>query len=273
MSGAGGRPEPFVPASPSAPSRPATSPWPAESTVSIASPTTSANGGFASVFASLRRDIEGTLAHGFGPAALSDDASGVAAAAAAFARGRAGRESAGVAMPAGIRAGEARLAGLALAGSLDAQHQAFLDEIMPFAADAAKALGTSPRLVAAHAALESGWGAKPLKAADGTTTHNLFGIKATGGWRGAAAEAVTTEHVNGHDVTTTGRFRAYPDYASAFRDYAGVLAGSSRYAGVLGAGDDARAFARALSQGGYATDPAYEEKLIRVARRIDGIAR
>ncbi|MBN3727286.1 flagellar assembly peptidoglycan hydrolase FlgJ [Burkholderia sp. Ac-20379] len=216
-----------------------------------------ASGGFASVFASLTRDIEGTLANGFGSPALVDDTYGAAAAA----------------MPGGIRAGEAQLAGLALAGSLDARRQAFLDEIMPFAADAAKALGTSPRLVAAHAALESGWGSKPLTTAAGTTTHNLFGIKATANWRGASADAATTEHVDGQDVKTTGRFRAYPDYASAFRDYAEVLAGSPRYAQAVGAGDDARSFARALRRGGYATDPAYEDKLVRVARQIDGIAR
>ncbi|WP_459624913.1 glycoside hydrolase family 73 protein, partial [Burkholderia sp. 3C] len=248
-------------------------PAPSGSPASTSSAGEQASSGFASVFSSLTRDIEGTLANGFGSPASSEVDSGVAAAAVAFARSRADRASAEAAMPGGIRAGEARLTGLALAGSLDAQRQAFLDEIMPFAADAAKALGTSPRLVAAHAALESGWGSKPLTTATGATTHNLFGIKATGGWQGASSDAITTEHVNGHDVKTTGRFRAYPDYASAFRDYAGMLAGSSRYAGVVGAGDDARSFARALSRGGYATDPAYEEKLVRIARQIDGIAR
>ncbi|WP_241014998.1 glycoside hydrolase family 73 protein [Burkholderia sp. Ac-20379] len=247
----------FALAASPAPARPIAPTRPSESAASIASPGMPASGGFASVFASLTRDIEGTLANGFGSPALVDDTYGAAAAA----------------MPGGIRAGEAQLAGLALAGSLDARRQAFLDEIMPFAADAAKALGTSPRLVAAHAALESGWGSKPLTTAAGTTTHNLFGIKATANWRGASADAATTEHVDGQDVKTTGRFRAYPDYASAFRDYAEVLAGSPRYAQAVGAGDDARSFARALRRGGYATDPAYEDKLVRVARQIDGIAR
>jgi flagellar protein FlgJ len=51
--------------------------------------------------------------------------------------------------------------------------------------EAADKLGVAPELVSAHAALESGWGQRPLKNGDGSSTHNLFGIKAGASWHGA----------------------------------------------------------------------------------------
>jgi Muramidase (flagellum-specific) len=66
------------------------------------------------------------------------------------------------------------------------------------------------------------------------------------------------------------RFRAYADYASAFDDYVRLLR-SPRYAGILGAGDDAAAFAAGLVRGGYATDPDYAAKLRLVAAQVRGL--
>ena len=63
------------------------------------------------------------------------------------------------------------------------QQQAFLDSIAPWARQAAAQLGVAPELVQAHAALESGWGQRPLRVEGGASSHNLFGIKA--GARGA----------------------------------------------------------------------------------------
>jgi flagellar protein FlgJ len=100
------------------------------------------------------------------------------------------------------------------------KQQAFLDSIAPWAREAAGKLGVAPELVSAHAALESGWGQRPLKNADGSSTHNLFGIKAGSAWQGDVADAATTEYVGGAAIKTGARFRAYPDQASAFRDYA-----------------------------------------------------
>lgn len=146
--------------------------------------------------------------------------------------------------------------------------QQFLREIAPWAREAGERLGVAPELVAAHAALESGWGSRPLRLAQGESSHNLFGIKAGGDWQGAVTDALTTEHVNGADVKLTQRFRAYPDYRSAFNDYAQLLAGNPRFAGVLNVGRDAGAFGAALARGGYATDPDYAQKLQKVAAQI-----
>ncbi|MCW7536533.1 glucosaminidase domain-containing protein [Aquabacterium sp. A7-Y] len=157
------------------------------------------------------------------------------------------------------------------AGSISDPQQRFLAEIAPWADEAGRRLGVAPHLVAAHAALESGWGQHPLRGPDGQTTHNLFGIKAGSRWSGAAADAATTEYVGGSPVATTERFRSYPDAGSAFRDYAGLLLGNPRYREALNTGSDARAFAEGLARGGYATDPAYVDKLVRIATRLQSV--
>jgi flagellar protein FlgJ len=153
-----------------------------------------------------------------------------------------------------------------------ADQQAFLDAIAPWAREAADKLGVAPELVSAHAALESGWGQHPLRTADGASSHNLFGVKAGAGWSGAVADSATTEYVRGAAVKTSARFRAYPDQASAFRDYAQMLLDNPRFRGALGAGSDANAFAGALAKGGYATDPNYAAKLQGVAARLQGVS-
>jgi flagellar protein FlgJ len=165
----------------------------------------------------------------------------------------------------------------ATAGAIDGgvaspAQQAFLDSIAPWAREAAERLGVAPELVSAHAALESGWGQRPLADAAGATSHNLFGIKAGPSWDGAVNEAATTEYVGGAAIATRARFRAYPDQASAFRDYADLLLANPRFRGALGAGADAHAFAAGLARGGYATDPAYADKLAKVAGKVKGIS-
>jgi flagellar protein FlgJ len=150
--------------------------------------------------------------------------------------------------------------------------QAFLESIAPWAKEAAGKLGVAPELVSAHAALESGWGQRPLRNTDGSSTYNLFGIKAGNGWQGDVAESATTEYMGGAALKTSARFRAYPDQASAFRDYAQMLINNPRFRGALGTGGDAQAFASGLAKGGYATDPAYAAKLSRLAGKLQGIS-
>lgn len=166
----------------------------------------------------------------------------------------------------------ASAAGVIGDGDAPADQQAFLDSIAPWAKEAADKLGVAPELVSAHAALESGWGQRPLKNSDGSSSNNLFGIKAGSGWHGGVTESATTEFVGGAAVKTSARFRSYPDQASAFHDYAQMLIDNPRFKGALGAGKDAHAFASALAKGGYATDPAYAAKLSRLASKLAGIS-
>lgn len=132
---------------------------------------------------------------------------------------------------------------------------------------AEQATGVPAQFILGQAALESGWGKRDIKYADGSASHNLFGIKATGNWKGATVDAVTTEYVGGVARKVTEKFRAYSSYAESFADYAKLLTTSPRYAKTLSAGTDANAFANNLQQAGYATDPNYAKKLASVIQQ------
>jgi len=140
----------------------------------------------------------------------------------------------------------------------------FVNALWPHAADAAQTLGVPAHFLLGQAALESGWGKREIRDAQGNNSHNLFGIKAGKGWAGAVVEAQTTEYVNGMTQKKMELFRAYDSYADSFRDYAGLLRNSPRYASLFDQTLDASAFARGLQQAGYATDPLYSDKLTRV---------
>jgi flagellar protein FlgJ len=140
----------------------------------------------------------------------------------------------------------------------------FVDRVWSHAVEAARATGIQARFMVGQAALESGWGRHEIRAEDGSQTYNVFGVKAGRSWTGPVVEKTTTEYVNGVAQKVTAKFRAYSSYAEAFKDYASLLMGNRRYAAVIGQGQDAEAFARGLQQAGYATDPAYADKLTRI---------
>lgn len=148
---------------------------------------------------------------------------------------------------------------------------AFIEAIRPAAERAAKALGVSPRSIMAQAALETGWGRSMPVDESGRPSFNLFGIKATGGWRGPIAASVTTEVLDQKAERRVENFRAYDNFEQSIADHARLLSGSRRYAAVLQSGDDVHAYATALQEGGYATDPHYARKLVAVAESVDRV--
>ena len=127
-----------------------------------------------------------------------------------------------------------------------------------------RATGIPAAFMIGQAAHESGWGRREIRNADGTPSHNLFGIKAGADWKGPVAETVTTEFVAGRAVKTVAKFRAYASHAESFADYARLMKNSPRYQQVLAQAQDAGSFAAGLQRAGYATDPAYADKLTRV---------
>lgn len=148
----------------------------------------------------------------------------------------------------------------------------FVREMWPHAERAARELGVDARAVLAQAALETGWGRAVPCGPDGRCSFNLFGMKAAGGWTGAAVAAPTLEYEHDAPAQQIERFRAYDSPAESFADYVRLLKGSARYAGALAAGGDVRAFATGLVRGGYATDPDYAEKLAAVAGTVEALA-
>ncbi|MDQ6685392.1 MAG: flagellar assembly peptidoglycan hydrolase FlgJ, partial [Pseudomonadota bacterium] len=155
--------------------------------------------------------------------------------------------------------------------TLSQRQRDFVDTQASAARAAEAQSGIPAAFMVAQAAHESGWGRHEIRNADGSTSHNLFGIKAGAGWNGPVAEIRTTEYINGEAQKVTAKFRAYASYDEAFRDYARMLSESPRYAAVAakaaqGGATQASAqqFARGLQNAGYATDPAYASKLTSV---------
>ncbi|MFZ6647534.1 flagellar assembly peptidoglycan hydrolase FlgJ [Undibacterium sp. TJN25] len=222
----------------------------AMATGSPAMPASGSNS-FAALFGDVRRDVSDFIEHG---SAASDSS----AMSILSAEGQAHRAR----LQSGMQADSSTGA------DIPEGQQDFLESIAPWAQEAGQRLGVSADLVAAHAALESGWGQRPLRQSGGGDSNNLFALKAGGSWRGDVANSLTTEYENGSAVKKTEAFRSYPDQASAFKDYAQMLLNNPRYRAALNTGSDAHAFAQGLARGGYATDPAYADKLARVANRI-----
>lgn len=143
----------------------------------------------------------------------------------------------------------------------------FIHRFVGAARAAAERSGLSPLLILAQAALETGWGRHEVTAVGGAKSHNLFGIKAGAGWNGATATNHTTEFVAGQWTRVQESFRAYRSYFESFVDHAKLIGGSPRYAAVQNARTPEQA-ARALQDCGYATDPAYADKLISIMQQI-----
>lgn len=142
--------------------------------------------------------------------------------------------------------------------------QEFVDKMLPYATQASRATGVPSQLMLGQAALESGWGRREIKMPDGSSSFNLFGIKANSGWSGKVAEVTTTEYTNGAAHKEVAKFRAYSSYDEAFQDYAKLLSENPRYADVMQQGGDTAGMAQAIQKAGYATDPLYADKLTRV---------
>lgn len=144
----------------------------------------------------------------------------------------------------------------------------FVRMMWPHAQRAASALGVDPSALVAQAALETGWGRAVPTQGSGSSSFNLFGIKAGSSWEGATASVPTLEFEDGVAVRKVEKFRAYLSPAECFMDYARLIADNPRYENARGAGDDVAAFASALQDGGYATDPNYAQKIVAVADEV-----
>ncbi|WP_432697705.1 flagellar assembly peptidoglycan hydrolase FlgJ [Marinobacterium sp. YM272] len=141
----------------------------------------------------------------------------------------------------------------------------FIDQLMPLAEQAAKALGVSPSVLLAQAALETGWGKFITRdAASGQSSRNLFNIKAGRDWSGDAVQVQTLEYRGGVPEKEQARFRSYGSYADSFNDYVDFLRSNPRYQQALENGTDPSRFVRELHNAGYATDPDYATKIERI---------
>ena len=145
----------------------------------------------------------------------------------------------------------------------------FVATMLPMAQEAAQRIGVEPKVLVAQAALETGWGRSILRQSDGSSSHNLFNIKATGSWKGEQARALTSEFRDGQMVKESAAFRAYGSYAESFHDLANLLLNNDRYQEVVKSADNPEQFAAELQEAGYATDPNYARKISAIVRQLD----
>lgn len=143
----------------------------------------------------------------------------------------------------------------------------FQQRMIGHAQAASNATGIPAQFMVGQAALESGWGKHEIKHADGSPSYNLFGIKATGNWNGKVAETMTTEYINGEKIQRVEKFRAYDSYEDSFNDFANLISKNPRYSGVMENVQHLSSYAQALQKAGYATDPKYADKLIKVVQQ------
>jgi flagellar protein FlgJ len=172
----------------------------------------------------------------------------------------------GAAAASGLGANAAGSARSSSSAGKPAHVRAFQDKLADAAEEAEQATGVPAKFMLGQAALETGWGKRVIRNRDGSSSNNLFGIKAGPSWKGKVATAVTTEYVNGQPHTRVEKFRAYASHAEAFKDYAKMLSNNPRYEKVLAHGGDASTFAHGLQRAGYATDPQYAAKLSRIIK-------
>lgn len=140
----------------------------------------------------------------------------------------------------------------------------FVKSLLPAAQQTAKALGLDPLALVAQAALETGWGQRMIKTAKGANSFNLFGIKANNGWRGDTAVVDTLEYRGGVAKKEQARFRAYQSPEQSLQDYVAFIQQNPRYQDAIKASGDTKAYFEQLQAAGYATDPAYAQKIMAV---------
>jgi len=142
-------------------------------------------------------------------------------------------------------------------------HDAFITQV----AKAATASSPVPvSVTVAQAILESNWGQSALS----REANNYFGIKASSGiGTDGAVWMPTLEYVNGGSYTVVAPFRAYRSLGDSVADHAALLERVGRYQDVLQVTNDPNEFARRMAHDGYATDPAYADKLIDLMQRYN----
>ncbi len=144
----------------------------------------------------------------------------------------------------------------------------FVTQLYPHAKKAAEALGTEPEVLIAQSALETGWGQKMIKSADGQRSHNLFNIKADKRWQGEKAQVSTLEYEQGSAVKQQADFRVYDSIEQSFNDFVDFISNGQRYQQAKAVAAKPAEFIQALQDAGYATDPQYASKVIKVMKSI-----
>ncbi|WP_250658520.1 flagellar assembly peptidoglycan hydrolase FlgJ [Alkalimarinus coralli] len=140
----------------------------------------------------------------------------------------------------------------------------FITHLYPYAQKVENETGISAKVMLAQSALETGWGKHMISNDEQPVSFNLFGIKADSRWDGEKTEILTTEYRDGVAMKERAEFRSYNSYEESFRDYAQFLQDNPRYEPAMQYLDNPQKFTESLQDAGYATDPAYSQKIQRI---------
>ena len=146
------------------------------------------------------------------------------------------------------------------------QQQRFVRQLLPAAKMVASKMGLSPVALIAQAALETGWGKHMMSNSNGSSSNNLFGVKAGRRWQGQQASANSLEYQQGKAVMQRSSFRSYTSVVQSMQDYANLITSSDRYQQARAVAHDPDAYFEELQAAGYASDPNYAQKLKQVLR-------
>ena len=146
---------------------------------------------------------------------------------------------------------------------MKAEQVDFISSYLPLARKAGESFRINPVVILAQAVIESGWGQSDLA----REHHNFFGITAYGKknvwWKGEGIE------LGAHSL----RFRVYDSPADSFMDYARLV--RSAYPFAADASNDAKTFARKISQSKYISEvngdnrAAYQALLVKISKKIE----
>ncbi len=141
----------------------------------------------------------------------------------------------------------------ALTAASDTPQNEYIKKYAPIAVSEMHRSGVPASITLAQGMLESRYGLSSL-AADG---NNHFGIKCHRNWSGK------TMRVN--DDAPNECFRVYGNAEESFRDHSDFLRYQDRYKSLFELKPtDYKGWAKGLKKAGYATDPKYAEKLIKI---------
>lgn len=144
----------------------------------------------------------------------------------------------------------------------------FLDLASTLARDSFKKTGLSAALQTSQSILETGWGQSVgVDKYTGKISYNLFGIKGKG--PAGSVTIKTWEVYNGISYNVDDDFRAYNSIAESWVDYNAFLLERERYQPVRDVMYDGIQSAWAIRRAGYATDPEYPIKLIRLMEQYN----
>ena len=145
--------------------------------------------------------------------------------------------------------------------STPAEVQAFIAKIAPHAIESWKQTHIMlPSITIAQAGLESGWGKSELS----MKANNFFGIKVSNGWTGDSIWIVSPEVINGQTIMKNSLFRKYANITDNLNDHNEFFVkNKKRYGNIIG-NTDFNQVRILIQRDGYATDPEYPAKLLKL---------